>query len=142
MNSSSNIKTWAPDFDVEYIMIDSIAFRRRKSAMGAKGGSQSIGRIAGGSATKIHLVFDSRIKPLEYIQKGAIHFDERRQTCCNDQFLCDVVLFGRFVETLGLSRKREKNVCSKHEVVSIMNYQLLDYHEILNEKEWESMREV
>ncbi len=30
------IKTWAPGFDVEYIMIDSIAFRRRKSAMGPR----------------------------------------------------------------------------------------------------------
>ena len=99
------IKTWAPGFDVEYIMIDSIAVGRRKPAMGVKSGSKSIGRIAGGSATKIHLVFDSRIKPLEYIQKGAIHFDEICQTCCKVQFLCDVVLLRRFVENLGQSRK-------------------------------------
>ena len=91
-------------------MIDSIAVRRRKPAMGVKSGSKSIGRIAGGSTTKIHLVVDSRINPPEHIQRGASHFDERRQTCCIGQFLCDVVLLGSFVETLGHSGKTEKNV--------------------------------
>ena len=44
--------------DLECIMVDSAAVKNHKSAMGAKGGNQCIGRTAGDPTTKMRMIVD------------------------------------------------------------------------------------
>ena len=68
------LKQRVKGIDLEYIMVDSTAVRNHKSAMGARGGNQCIGRTAGGPTTKIHMIVDAHGNPLDFtITAGNVH---------------------------------------------------------------------
>ena len=56
------LKQRAHCIDLECIMVDSTAAGNHKSAMGAKGGDQCIGRTAGCPTTKLRVIVDARGK--------------------------------------------------------------------------------
>ena len=74
------LKQRVKGIDLEYIMVDSTAVRNHKSAMGARGGNQCIGRTAGGPTTKIHMIVDAHGNPLDFtITAGNVH--DSKETC-------------------------------------------------------------
>ena len=61
-------------------MVDFTAARNHKSAMGARGGNQCIGRTAGGPTTKMRMIVDAHGYPLDFtITAGNVH--DSKETC-------------------------------------------------------------
>ena len=74
------LKQRVKGIDLEYIMVDPVAAGNHKSAMGARGGNQCIGRTAGGPTTKMRLIVDGAENPLDFtITAGNVH--DSKETC-------------------------------------------------------------